>query len=176
MSSILRGLAVYFFLLLLFRLLGKRSLAQITTFDAVLLLIISEATQQAMIDNDNSMTNAFLLILTLLGTNYLMQLLNIRSQTVDKVLNDVPLLLVENGRVLHEPMKRVRVSEDDILEQGRAQLGLERMEQIKYAVLERGGTITVIPYEVGWAAPHARGMVRKLGRKPSRMMRHVQGK
>ncbi len=171
MSSILRGLAVYFFLLLLFRLLGKRSLAQITTFDAVLLLIISEATQQAMIDNDNSMTNAFLLILTLLGTNYLMQLLNIRSQTVDKILNDVPLLLIENGRVLHEPMKRVRVSEDDILEQGRAQLGLERMDQIKYAVLERGGTITVIPYGVGWTAPPAH--TARIRRRPSRARRHV---
>ena len=155
MGSILRGLAVYFFLLILFRVLGKRSLSQITTFDAVLLLIISEAIQQALIDNDNSMTNAFLLVTTLLAMNHIMQLITVRSQAADKVFNDVPLLLIEDGRVLQDRLKKIRVSEDDILEQGREMFGLERMEQIKYAVLERGDHITVIPKHVSWAAPPA---------------------
>ncbi|HSH77419.1 MAG TPA: YetF domain-containing protein [Herpetosiphonaceae bacterium] len=153
MGSILRGLAVYFFLLILFRVLGKRSLSQITTFDAVLLLIISEAIQQALIDNDNSMTNAFLVVTTLLGMNHVMQLITVRSQAADKLFNDVPLLLIDDGRVLQDRLKKIRVSEDDILEQGREMFGLERMEQIKYAVLERGGHITVIPRRVSWAAP-----------------------
>jgi uncharacterized membrane protein YcaP (DUF421 family) len=61
MDSVLRALAVYAVLLLVFRIAGKRSLAQITTFDAVLLLIISEAVQQALVDGDESMSNAFLL-------------------------------------------------------------------------------------------------------------------
>jgi uncharacterized membrane protein YcaP (DUF421 family) len=153
MGSVLRGLAVYFFLMLIFRITGKRNLAQITTFDAVLLLIISEATQQAMIDSDNSMTNAFLLIITLVGTNLVMQLINTRSQLVDKILNDVPLVLIEDGHALKDRMKKVRVTEDDILEQGRALLGVERLDQIKYAVLERSGGITVIPKYVPWANP-----------------------
>ncbi len=158
MGSILRGLAVYFFLLILFRVLGKRSLSQITTFDAVLLLIISEAIQQALIDNDNSMTNAFLVVTTLLGMNHVMQLITVRSQAADKLFNDVPLLLIDDGRVLQDRLKKIRVSEDDILEQGREMFGLERMEQIKYAVLERGGHITVIPRRVSWApAPASDG-------------------
>ncbi len=156
MGSILRGLAVYFFLLILFRVLGKRSLSQITTFDAVLLLIISEAIQQALIDNDNSMTNAFLVVTTLLAMNHVMQLITVRSQAADKVFNDVPLLLIEDGHVLQDRLKKIRVSEDDILEQGREMFGIERMEQIKYAVLERGGAITVIPRWINWANPGAR--------------------
>ncbi|MDP9312473.1 MAG: DUF421 domain-containing protein [Chloroflexota bacterium] len=157
MDSILRAVATYFFLLLVFRVSGKRSLADISTFDAVVLLIISESIQQALIDGDESMTNAFLLVLTLIGTNVLMQWLSIRSPKLDNLLNDVPLVLIEDGRVLHDRLRRVRVTEDDILEQGRALLGVERMEQIKYAVLERSGGITVIPKRVAWANPDLDG-------------------
>ena len=66
MESILRGAATYLLVWLIFRITGKRTLAQITTFDAVLLLIISETTQAALTDNDNSFTNSILLILTML--------------------------------------------------------------------------------------------------------------
>ena len=158
MLSISRGLATYVFLLLVFRLSGKRSLAEITTFDAVLLLIISEAIQQALIDGDESMTNAFLIVLTLLAADVLLQKLAMRSGKFDKILNGVPLVLVEDGRVLTDRMDKVRVSEDDILEQARASHGLERMDQVKYAVLERNGGITVIPKYVPWAvAPEQQG-------------------
>jgi uncharacterized membrane protein YcaP (DUF421 family) len=83
MDSILRAAAVYGFLLLLFRVAGKRSLAEMTAFDFILLLIISEATQQAMIDSDNSMVNAFLIILTLTGLNIGLSLLKRHSQARD---------------------------------------------------------------------------------------------
>ena len=153
MDSILRGLVVYLILMVLFRLAGKRSLAQITTFDAVLLLIISEAIQQALLDGDESMTNAFLVVVTLVGMDVLLGWWAVRSQTVDKLLNDVPLLLVEEGQVHHDRMPKSRVSEDDILEQARGRLGVERMDQIKYAVLERSGGISIVPKEVAWATP-----------------------
>jgi len=69
MDLILRGVAVYLFLLVLFRVLGKRSLAETTTFDFVLLLIIGEATQQALLGNDFSVTNALILITILMGVD-----------------------------------------------------------------------------------------------------------
>lgn len=147
MDSILRALVIYLVLLLLFRITGKRSLAQITTFDAVLLLIIAEAIQQAMINADNSMTNAFLLILTLLGTDLLMQEISSRSKTVDKWLNDVPLVIVEDGKPLQDRMRKTRVNESDVLAEARLSQGLERLDQIKYAVLERNGSISIIPKE-----------------------------
>ena len=144
MDSILRA-AVYLVLLLLFRIVGKRSLAQITTFDFVLLLIVSEAVQQAMIDNDNSKTNAFLIVVTVLGLDIAISLVKQRSRAFDKLVDDVPLVLVEDGRPLRDRMDRGRVDEDDILASARELQGLERMDQIKYAVLERSGGITVVP-------------------------------
>lgn len=145
MESVLRGAAVYLFLLIVFRLAGQRTLAQITTFDLVLLLIISEAIQQALIGNDNSMTNAGLIVLTLAGLNVALSVLKQRSKRVERVLEDVPLVLVSEGRILKERMDKVRVDEDDILEAARSLHGLERLDQIRYAVLERSGDISIIP-------------------------------
>jgi uncharacterized membrane protein YcaP (DUF421 family) len=147
MDSIARGFAVYFFLLVLFRVAGKRSLGQITTFDAVLLLIISEAVQQALINNDTSMTNAFILVLTLLGLDVSISLLTLRSPALDRLINDRPLVLLENGKLLKNRMRKARVTEDDILAMARELQGLERLDQIKFAVLERSGGITVVPNE-----------------------------
>lgn len=145
MSSILRAAAVYGVLLLLFRISGKRSLAQITTFDAVLLLIISEAVQQALIDGDESMTNAFLLVVTLLALDVVMSVLSVRFSKVDRAINDSPIVLVEEGKFLEDSMRKVRVSADDILEQARGLRGVQSADQIRYAILERSGAITVIP-------------------------------
>jgi uncharacterized membrane protein YcaP (DUF421 family) len=145
MESVLRGAAVYLFLLVVFRIAGQRTLAQITTFDLVLLLIISEAIQQALIGNDNSMTNAGLIVLTLAGLNVGLSVLKQRSKHAEKVLEDVPLVLVAEGRILKDRMDKVRVDEDDILEAARSMHGLERLDQIRYAVLERSGDISIIP-------------------------------
>ena len=144
MDAIIRGVVVYVFLLALFRLSGQRALAQVTTFDFVLLLIISEASQQALIGNDNSMIHAALVVTTLVGLNILFSLLKQRSKRAEKILEDTPLLLVDEGALLRERMDKVRIDEDDILEAARGHHGLERLEQIKYAVLERNGEITII--------------------------------
>ncbi len=145
MSSILRALSIYVFLLVVFRLMGKRSLAQITTFDFVLLLIIGEATQQALLGDDFSVTNAFLVILTLVTAEIGLSLVKRRSPHMDKLLDGVPLVLVEDGHVIRERLEKCRVDIGDILDAARKLQGLERMDQIKYAVLERSGGITIIP-------------------------------
>ena len=149
MDSVVRAAAVYLVLLLLFRLVGKRTLAETGAFDLVLLLIISEAIQQALIDGDNSMTNAFLIVLTLLGLNVGISLLKQRSPLVERLVDDVPLVIVADGRPLRELMDKARVDEKDILQAARQQEGLERTDQIKYAVLERSGGISVVPRQAG---------------------------
>jgi uncharacterized membrane protein YcaP (DUF421 family) len=145
MDGVIRGAVVYMFLLLLFRLSGQRTLAQITTFDLVLLLIISEASQQALIGNDNSMTHGAIVVTTLVGLNIVLSLIKQRSKGMENMLEGMPLVLVDDGKLLPERMNKVRVDEDDILEAARDCQGLERLDQIKYAVLERSGAITIIP-------------------------------
>ena len=145
MDSVLRGLAVYLFLLIVFRVAGRRTLAETSNFDLVLLLIISETIQQAMIDQDHSITNGFLLIITLVGTNIALAWLKDKSPPLDRWLEDLPVLLIKNGEMLKERMHKEWVSEEEIMTAARRLQGLERLDQIKYAVLEPGGEITIIP-------------------------------
>jgi uncharacterized membrane protein YcaP (DUF421 family) len=147
MDSVVRAAVVYLALLLLFRIVGKRTLAETGVFDFVLLLIIAEATQQAMIDDDNSMTNAFLIIVTLLALNIGFSILKQRSPLVDRLIDDVPVLIVVDGNPLKDRMDRARVDERDILQAARETQGLARLDQIQYAVLERDGVISVVPKE-----------------------------
>ena len=145
MESVIRGMLVYLFLLFVFRIAGKRTLSEASTFDLVMLLIISETTQQAMVDNDHSMTNAAILILTLVGSSLLMSVIKQWSPTVDRWMDGVPIIVVKDGQLLRVPMNRERVDENDILEAAREMQGLESIADIKYAVLERGGQITIVP-------------------------------
>jgi uncharacterized membrane protein YcaP (DUF421 family) len=145
MDAVVRAAVIYVFLLVLFRVTGRRTLAQITTFDFVLLLIIAEATQQGLLGNDFSITNALLVILALLGLDLLSQGLSRRWRSFDRWINDLPLVLVEDGRLIDDRARKAGFLEDDILEQARANQGIEGMEQIKYAVLERDGSISIIP-------------------------------
>lgn len=145
MDSVFRALAIYAILLIIFRISGKRSLAQITTFDFVLLLVIGEATQQALLGDDFSLTNAFIVIVTLVGIDIGLSLLKQRSPKLELLLDNAPLIIVENGRPLQERMDKARIDESDVLTAARELQGLERMDQIKYAVLERSGGVSIIP-------------------------------
>jgi uncharacterized membrane protein YcaP (DUF421 family) len=145
MEPLLRVAVMYLFLMLVFRISGKRTLAEITPFDMLMMLIISETTQQAMVGDDHSMTHAFLLIISFVSIDIGLSLIKQRSKSIARLLEDVPLVIVEHGRLLKELMNRSRVDEEDVLEAARELCGLERVEQIKYAVLERNGTITIIP-------------------------------
>lgn len=147
MDSIFRGLFIYFFLFLIFRIAGKRTLAETTNFELVLLLIISETTQQAMIDDDHSVTNACLLIVTLVGTSILLSWIRQRFPATDKFLEEEPLVILENGKPIKDRMHRSRVDEHDILSAARRLRGLNRLEDIRLAVLESDGEITIVPKE-----------------------------
>lgn len=144
MDSVLRMAAVYLTLLVLLRFAGKRTIAQIDTFDFVLLLIISEATQQAILGNDYSFTNAALTIATILLLNITLSFIKHRSRAFEQYAEDVPMVLVQDGEPLQDRLERSRVGLDEVLQQARLSQGVERLDQIKWAVLERNGSISVV--------------------------------
>lgn len=145
MDAILRAAATYLAILIIMRISGKRSLSQITTFDFILLLIIGNASQQALLGNDFSVTNAALIVVTLLGMEIAFSFLADRSPLFGKMIDSVPLIILEDGVPIKERMNKSRVGENEILAQARKTQGLERLDQIKYAVLERDGGISIIP-------------------------------
>ena len=145
MDTVVRALAIYFGLLVILRWSGHRSLSQVTTFDFVLLLILGESTQQALVGDDYSLTTGLLLIVTLVGTDMTLSYLKLRSPRLDRWLEGLPIVIVEHGKPLRDRMRRARVDDADILAAARELQGLERMDQIKYAVLERSGDISIVP-------------------------------
>ena len=145
MDSVVRAVAVYAFLMLIFRLTGKRTLAQITAFDFVLLLIVGEATQQALLGTDFSIINAWIVIGTLMFLELVLSLAKGRWPGLDPVLDSTPLVIVDHGRLLEDRTVHERVDLSDVLAAAREHHGLERLDQIKFAVLERSGGISIVP-------------------------------
>lgn len=145
MEMVLRALAIYLILLVVFKIVGRRALLQMTSFDLILLLIISEATQQALLGNDFSITGAMLTIVTLVVIDIFFGLIKKQMSGAESVLDGSPVILLDHGEPLMEKMKMVDVSLDDILVAARQSQGITEPGKIKYAILERNGHISVIP-------------------------------
>jgi uncharacterized membrane protein YcaP (DUF421 family) len=145
METVLRAIAIYLFLLLVFRISGKRTLSQMHPFDMVLLLIIGDSVSQGLMGDDFSITTALLLVTTLVLMELLLSFIKQKSKLADRWLDDVPMIVVEDGKPLLDRMKRARVDTSEVLESARILHGLENMQQVKYAVLERDGSISIIP-------------------------------
>jgi uncharacterized membrane protein YcaP (DUF421 family) len=145
MDAVIRPLFMYFFLLFVFSMAGKRSMAEMDTFDMVTLLIISEATQNALVGHNSSMTYSLLVITTLVACTVFMAWVKARSPRMEHVLQGGPVILVENGRLFRDRMKAAFVDEQDILSTARKEQAVERLDQIKFAILETSGQISIIP-------------------------------
>ncbi|MEB7623530.1 DUF421 domain-containing protein [Enterobacter vonholyi] len=147
MDMVFRALAIYLFLVVVFKVAGRRALLQMTSFDLILLLIISEATQQALLGQDFSVTGAMITITALVVVDIIFGLMKKYFSPVENILDGTPVILVENGVPLADKLKKVDVSCDDILVSARQNNGINEISQIKYAILERNGHISIISFE-----------------------------
>lgn len=144
MEMILRAAATYVFVLVLTRVAGKRTLGEVTSFDFVLLLIISETVQSALGGSDGSMTGAFLLVLTLIMLDVGLSVIKQKVPLVNKIIEGTPLYLIHDGKFVRRSLEKERVDEGDILHAARQLRGVTKIEKIRDAVLEPSGGITVI--------------------------------
>jgi len=145
MDAIIKAFCIYVFLLILLRLAGKRTLGEMTSFDFVLVLIIAETTQQALLGDDFSLTNAMVLIGTLVGLDIVLSLMKRKWPKFDRLVEGVPMIIVEHGKPLWDRMYKARVDESDVLSAARELQGLRTLDEIEYAVLERSGSISIVP-------------------------------
>jgi uncharacterized membrane protein YcaP (DUF421 family) len=144
-GTVFRTTAIYGFLLVVFRLAGKRTLAQMTSFDLLLVLVIGDATQQALIGDDFTLGTAFVAVASLILLDVVLGSIKARSPTIDRIVDGLPLILVDRGMPLPERMAREGIDLGDILAAGREQCGLRRLDEIDFAVLERSGALSIIP-------------------------------
>ncbi len=158
---ILRTVSVYFVLLFGLRIAGKRELGQMTAFDLVVILIISNAVQNAMVGPDVSLTGGITAALTLLVVNRIVNLIAQRVPWLRQEITGSPSLLVHEGALVEENLKREGVTPDEVM-QALREHGVDDLQQIKAAVLEVDGTISVISSD----ATSGRTRRRLRGRKP----------
>ncbi len=142
-EKLVRSVVVYLFLLVAFRLCGKRQLGQLSAFDLVVLLIISNVVQNAVIGNDNSLGGGLIGATAILLLNLVVAYVTFRFKRADRVVEHSPTLLVRHGRVLRDNLRRERLGPRDL----RAALrhhGLVSIRDIRYAFLEEDGHVSVI--------------------------------
>lgn len=146
LEKIIRPLIVYFFLLVAFRIAGKRELGQMTPFDLIVLLTISNILQNAMIGPDNSLTGGLIGGLALFCANGLIGRLTIRFPKIAKLLEAKPTPLIEDGKVLSGNLRREVMTRAELERSIRKhELDLDTdLPLIKRALLEQDGTVTIL--------------------------------
>ena len=143
-EKVLRPVLVYLFLIVGFRLAGKRELAQLNPFDLVVLLTISNTVQNAIIGNDNSLLGGLLGAATLLLVNWLVVRWTFNHPRVERLVEGTPTLLVDRGVVNSEALARELVTVDELRTAARRH-GLLSLDDAERVVLETGGTLTFVP-------------------------------
>jgi uncharacterized membrane protein YcaP (DUF421 family) len=145
MDSVIKATVVFFVLWAILRVSGRRTLGEMTAFDFVLFLIIGGSTQRAITGEDYSLIKALLLVATFVTLDVGLSIVETRWPAMRPILNAQPMIVVENGYLLTARMRRARITEDNILAAARRLHGLERLQQVKFAILESTGEITIVP-------------------------------
>ncbi|HLH03593.1 MAG TPA: YetF domain-containing protein [Bryobacteraceae bacterium] len=143
MAGVLRGVFGYCFLVLIVRTAGRRPGKQIAPFEFVFVFFAGGLTLTAMVGDDRSLTNAFTIIISIALTHLVLAYLQRRWKTLGLIIDGTPLVLLKNGKWQVEAMRHMRIQDDDVMAMARDN-GLERLDQVAYAVLERNGEISVI--------------------------------
>ena len=141
---VVRAVVVYLFLLVLLRLTGKRQVGQLAPFDLVLLLVLSNAVQNSMNGGDNSITGGLIVASTLVGLNSCVSWLTYSSKTLEAIIEGRPVILVHDGRIDHEALRQVKMTTHELEASLRA-AGFAGPAEVRFAVLENTGKVSVIP-------------------------------
>jgi uncharacterized membrane protein YcaP (DUF421 family) len=157
MEIVLRATVIFFFLWVLTRLLGKRTLAQLSTFELVLLIMLGDLIQGGVTQDDTSLTGATLAAGTMAFWVLSFSFLSWRFQQAERVIEGVPAVLISDGKVIDEALRIERMPYSDLSEAARQQ-GIGDLAEVKLAVLETNGLVSFIKK----SGEQTRGPRRKL--------------
>jgi len=143
LGILVRTVVVYLFILVGFRLSGKREVGQLAPYDFALILLIANAVQNAMVGPDSSLGGGLTAAFVLLGVNYLLGRLAVRSRKVEKMLRGRARILVNRGHVYEESLKDEGITHEDLL-QALRENGCATLEECRLVVLEVDGRISIV--------------------------------
>ena len=142
-AFVLRACAVYFILLAMIRMTGKRTMGQFTPFDMLLVVLLGNAVQNALLGSDTSVAGGLLLAITLISLNWIVGFVSARSEKVEALIEGSPVLLARDGNVYREVLRKELISRADF-DKALREAGCEAIDEVKLAVLETNGHITII--------------------------------
>ncbi len=140
---VVRSIVVYAFVLLLLRFTGKRQIGQLAPFDLVLLLMLSNAVQNALNGGDTSVAGGLLSATTLVALNSIVAVVTSKSKKAEAIIEGHPLVLIHNGKLYQTMMDQARLTHHE-LNSALRQAGCGCVEDVQYAVLENNGAISVV--------------------------------
>ena len=140
-EKVVRSIIVYVFLVVILRLAGKRTLGQLTSFDLVVLLLLSNTVQNAIIGNDNSLSGGLIGALVLVGFNYVVVRMAYSSHRAERALEGGSTVLMHHGQFRDSVMKRNLITHSELEAAARRQ-GINKLSDIRVARLEIGGSVT----------------------------------
>ena len=146
LDVILRTAAVYLFLVFAIRFFGKKELSQLSTTDLVFIVLISNAVQNAMVGANSSLSGGIIAASVLFSLNYILKLLMYRFAAFKELIEEKPVILVHNGNLDIEHLRKERITMDE-LEEAIREHGIESYKNVKLAILEVDGNISVISGE-----------------------------
>jgi uncharacterized membrane protein YcaP (DUF421 family) len=139
---ILRAVLVYAAVFLLLRIVGKKHVGELAPFDLVVLLILSESVNGALIAEDTSVTAGLIVASTLFGVNQLVGYLSSRRKGLERFFEGTPKILVRNGKVCADVLKKEQITHSELVEALRRE-GCSSLTKVRYAVLENDGAISI---------------------------------
>jgi uncharacterized membrane protein YcaP (DUF421 family) len=143
---VVRAVIVYVFLIVILRITGKRQVGQLAPFDLVLLLVLSNAVQNAMNGGDNSLTGGLISATTLVALNWLVGWATYRSKRLEALIEGRPLVLIHDGQVHYDALNKVKMTIHELKAALRAE-GCAREADVRFAIVENNGHVTVVPMQ-----------------------------
>lgn len=153
LDIVVRSLAVYFFMVIAVRVFGKNQLSQLNAGDVILLLLISNAVQNAMVGPNNTLIGGIVAALVLFVANFIVKKFIFKNKFIKELIEDHPYILVKDGKVFPDVLKKVQISEDE-LEESIHEHGMENISDVKLAILEVDGNISVISIDKNTEQTH----------------------
>ncbi|UFH32680.1 DUF421 domain-containing protein [Chryseobacterium sp. C-71] len=164
LDVVIRSLCVFLFMVIAIRLFGKNQLSQLNAGDVVLLLLISNAVQNAMVGENTSLEGGIVAALVLFAANFILKRLMFSSPSFASFMEADPVILVKDGVVDHVALRKVKISFDELNESIREH-GIESIENVKLSILEVDGNISVISEDQKDKQTHYSRIKRKNKRK-----------
>ena len=162
----IRTSIIYLALLLGLRLMGKRQVGQLTTFDFLLLLLLSNAVQNAMTGPDTSIQGGLVAAGTLFALNVIIAGVVRRSSKAEHIIEGIPTLLIRSGQILNQNLVKEGITRDDLLRSLREH-GVDTVEEVRAAILEVDGTVSVVKEDEAPTVPRPYHRIRGIPRRVS---------